>query len=458
VTSGNAALDARRGRPADHARRLGELDVQPRRPLLPVRAEADAAGDREEIGSDFRGYVEGAYKANGVVFACMLVGCCCSRRRGSSSADAQRAPGDLFGTPALARLEKPWPNATTGDLLTGRSRTPTCAATSTAGGPDGVERMRPDWVTIVLGSRDRNAQVGDLGIEVVGYIYHPGGRNSGRDPVPLLREEVAHFAPIPDPAASFRGMSWLTPVIREVLADGAATTHKLKFFENGATPNMIVSSRPRSAAGVRAVQGDLRGEPQRVSNAYETLFLGGGADATVVGADMKQLDFKVTQGAGETRIAAAAGVPPVIVGLSEGLQAATYSNYSRRAAVRGRHDAAAVAQRPGRSRRSSTSPRAELWYDDRDIPFLQEDLKDAADIQQTQANSIHELIAAGFTPDSVITAVTSGDLTRLEHTGMYSVQLQPAGTVGEGKGSEVTGTPVATNGNGAPAPASQPNS
>jgi phage portal protein BeeE len=37
----------------------------------------------------------------------------------------------------------------------------------------------------------------------------------------------------------------------------------------------------------------------------------------------------VTQGAGETRIAAAAGVPPVIVGLSEGLQAATYSNYSQ---------------------------------------------------------------------------------------------------------------------------------
>jgi hypothetical protein len=191
--------------------------------------------------------------------------------------------------------------------------------------------MRPDWVTIVLGSKDPNAQVGRPRRRGVGYVYHPGGRNSGRDPVGLLREEVAHFAPIPDPSASFRGMSWLTPVIREILADGAATTHKLKFFENGATPNMIVSStRTRgSAAGVRAVQGDVRGEPQGVDNAYETLFLGGGADATVVGSDMRQLDFKVTQGAGETRIAAAAGVPPVIVGLSEGLQAATYSNYSQ---------------------------------------------------------------------------------------------------------------------------------
>ena len=31
-------------------------------------------------------------------------------------------------------------------------------------------------------------------------------------------------------------------------------------------------------------------------------------------ANLKELDFKSTQGAGETRIAAAAGVPPVIVG------------------------------------------------------------------------------------------------------------------------------------------------
>jgi hypothetical protein len=56
-----------------------------------------------------------------------------------------------------------------------------------------------------------------------------------------------------------------------------------------------------------------------VANAYKTLYLTAGADATVVGKDLQQLDFKVVQGAGETRIAAAAGIHPVIVGLSEGL-------------------------------------------------------------------------------------------------------------------------------------------
>jgi len=84
---------------------------------------------------------------------------------------------------------------------------------------------------------------------------------------------------------------------------------------------------------------------------------------------------------------------------------------------------------------------SELWYDDRDISFLQEDQTDAINIQQTKAQTIHVLVTAGFTPDSVIAAVESGDYTLLEHTGLYSVQLSPAGTVGEGKGSLVTGTP-----------------
>jgi phage portal protein BeeE len=53
-------------------------------------------------------------------------------------------------------------------------------------------------------------------------------------------------------------------------------------------------------------------------NAYKTLFLAGGADVTPLSMDFKQLDFKVTQGAGETRIAMAAGVPAVILGASEG--------------------------------------------------------------------------------------------------------------------------------------------
>jgi hypothetical protein len=37
-------------------------------------------------------------------------------------------------------------------------------------------------------------------------------------------------------------------------------------------------------------------------------------------------------------------------------------------------------------------------------------------------------VDAGFEADSVVQAVTAGDLTRLVHSGLFSVQLQPAGS------------------------------
>src|SRR5690349_6322554 len=108
------------------------------------------------------------------------------------------------------------------------------------------------------------------------------------------------------------------------------TEHKQKYLEKGATPNMVISYPPEiEAAQIREFREKLNAEHGGSRNAYKTLHLGMGADLTVVGDHMQQIDFRPVQGAGETRIAAAANVPPVIVGLSEGLQAATYSNYGQ---------------------------------------------------------------------------------------------------------------------------------
>ena len=49
-------------------------------------------------------------------------------------------------------------------------------------------------------------------------------------------------------------------------------------------------------------------------------------------------------------------------------------------------------------------------------------------IQQTQAQTIKAYIDAGFEPDSVIAAVEAEDRSLLKHSGLYSVQLQPAGS------------------------------
>jgi len=283
---------------------------------------------------------------------------------------------------------------------------------------------------------------------VIGYVYHPRGRQGGEKAVGFLPEEVAHFAPIPDPEARFRGMSWLTPVIREVMADRAATEHKLMFFENGATPQMIVKFDLESVERMRPWIELFKEGHEGSENAYKTLFVGAGTDATVVGANLQEMDFKITQGAGETRIAAAAGTPPVIVGLSEGLASATYSNYGM--AMRRFAD---ITMRPlWRNAAASLAPivnvpgGAELWYDDRDVPALADDGLARSQILSTNVGTVHTLVASGYEPDSVIEAVTSGDLSKLVHSGLYSVQLQPAGSVTEGKGAVVSGTVASTNG------------
>lgn len=405
------------------------------------------AGNEEQLEASFTGYVQGAYKRNGVIFACML-----ARQLLFSEARFQfrrmnaGRPGDLFGTTDLAVLETPWTNGTTGALLSRMIQDADLAGNFYAArraGPS-LRRMAPDCVTIILGSKTGL----DVDKEVIGYAYQPPGSGKG-DAQAFGPEEVAHFAPIPDPDARFRGMSWLTPVVREVMADSAATTHKLKFFENGATPNLVVTMGDIGARMTPEVFAQwvdkFEGQHNGLLNAYKNLYLAAGASADVIGSDMKQIDFKVTQGAGETRIAAAAGVPPVIVGLSEGLQAATYSNYAQ-----ARRRFADMTMRPlWREAAASLAPivnvpaNAQLWYDDRDIPALQEDRKDAAAIQQVKAQTIAALVKEGFTAESVVAAVEAEDMTLLIHTGMVSVQLQPPGQGGSSQ-----------NGNGQPLPAS----
>lgn len=398
----------------------------------------------EEIGGDFLGLIEGAYKSNGIVFACMLVRqLVFSEARFTFREVVDGRPGAFRGSPAtyLSALERPWNGGTTGDLLTRMIQDADLAGNFYgARQSGGIQRLRPDWMTIVMGSKmSPRHPAGALDMELVGYAYQPGGPGSGQDPIALLPEEVAHFAPIPDPSAFYRGMSWLTPVIREIQADNAASNHKLKFFENGATPNTVVSLDP--AIDQEAFQKWIEAFDKKLTEPYKTLYLGGGAKVEVVGSDLRQVDFKQVQGAGETRIAAAAGVPPVIVGLSEGLQAATYSNYSQ-----ARRRFADGTMRPlwrnaavSLSRITRVPENAELWYDDRDIAFLQDDMKDRAEIQQTQSQALKALIDGGFEPDSCVKAIDADDISLLKHSGLTSVQLLPPGS--KNGSSNGSGTP-----------------
>lgn len=396
----------------------------------------EAQRDAEEIDTTFTGYVSGAYKANGVVFACILARLLVfSEVRFQFQRIAEGRPGDLFSNSSLSLLENPWPNGTTGELLARMEQDVSLAGNFYAteiNDSDGrrVRRMRPDWVTIVTGSKSGKGPHA-LDARPVGYMYEPKTGVNRPDPVLLVPSQVCHWSPIPDPDAQWRGMSWLTPIVNEIKGDQAATKHKLKYFEHGTVGGISItydaSVAPEAVARFAAMWKD---QHSGVDNAYKTFHLGGGADAKTLGADLKQLDFKVVQGAQETRIAAASGVGAVIAQLSEGMQGSSLNAGNYTAARRRFADGWARPQwRSAAAALQTLAPPptgSRLWYDASDVAFLQEDEKDAAEIQEKQAATINVLSMAGFNPDAVIEAVTAGDLRSLvgNHSGLFSAQLQ----------------------------------
>lgn len=344
-------------------------------------------------------------------------------------------PGRRFGTTALSLLERPWPNATTGDLLTRMEWHAGLAGNAfVLRQRDRLRVLRPDWVTIVWGSRtDPQNAVHELDAELVGYVYQKGGAGSSSRPQLLLPEQVAHWAPIPDPESPGLGMSWFTPAVREALGDRVVTEHKLKFFEHGATPNLVVKGiQAENPEQFSEIVEMLSSQHDGVRNAYKTLYLSAGADATVVGSNLKDLDLKGVQGGFETRIAYLSRVPAVVLSIAEGMQGSALNAGNYAQARRNFADSWVYPTLQDICASLATivdvPSDAELWFDTSDMPFLREDEKDAAEIEQIRASTIRQLIDGGFTPESAIRAVVTEDMSVLQHTGMLSVQLQPPGT------------------------------
>jgi phage portal protein BeeE len=379
-----------------------------------------------------------AYHQNGPVFALVVARMqVFSQIRFAWTRFEGGTPTDLFGTQALKILERPWRGGVTSDLLARMEVDVSLAGNAyiRRTSRDRLNRLRPDWVTVVLGSMEDAEHPGEAAdVEVAGYLYRPGGPGGKGRQVVLFPEEVAHYAPIPDPDFNFLGQSWISPLIRDVSSDQAMTEHKRAFMVNAATPNMVIRFDPLVTPDqVQEFKAVAEEDQGGYWNAYKTLYLGGGADATVVGKDFQQLDFATTQGKGESRLAAAAGVPPSWVGFSEGLQGSAL-NAGNFNSARRRYGDGTMRHLWGNACASlevlvpdpANAPGASLWYDTRNVPFLREDAKDAAEIQQTEASMIATLVKEGFEWKSVINAVRNhGDWTRLKHTGLWSVQLQP---------------------------------
>lgn len=415
----------------------------------------DGRNDRVvDLGHDYESYYGELYKKNGVVFACAqtLAKPFSEIRYSMQDLNEDGRPGDFNGDD-VDLLNRPWEGATGATLntqamqdfiLAGNAYIVKEKADNRMRRPrDRLRLLRPDWVEIGLSKAAEESVRADI----VAYKYLPGGqslRNIAK-PVLYLPDEVAHWMPIPDPAARWRGMSPLTPVSTEILADSASTKHKKSYFDNAATPTMTVALHETVTGqdfddAVESITASAKGNP------YAPFVFGGGADVKIVGADLKSIDFGDVQGAGETRIAAALGTHPVIVALREGMQGASLNAGNARVAKDIFIDMTlrplfasfcAVLEKfvhpdgdkPGVRRKSR------LWYDERDVAFFRADRKELTEIISLETEVYTRLIREGVTPESAADFIANGgDWSLIEHTGLVSVQLWPpeSGVVQEG--------------------------
>ncbi len=377
--------------------------------------------------TNFTEYANSGLKATGAVFACILV-----RLQLVSQArfywrdypTGERLPDGQDQT-GLGILRRPWPNGNTSDLLAIMELDASLAGNAyihRARKPEGGfqwQRLRPDWVSVVP-SLDRAS--------IIGYIYSSGG-GIGKQSEIIPVADIGHYAPIPDPVNPFRGMSWMTPVARSINNVVDFSNFQAEYLNNSATPNLLVKVMGKLGVEQReALQKAIDRRHTGVANAGRTMLLEGGADATLIGGGIDRA-FTMSKAAAENEIASASGVPAILAGLKEGLQAATYSNAAQARRVfamgTGRFLLEQSAETLATILPSRPRETAELWYDQSRISWFNEDATEAAAITQAKASALETLLRSGWKAPGALQAIETGDFGDLQHSGLQSVQLVP---------------------------------
>jgi phage portal protein BeeE len=377
-----------------------------------------ASPDREPVLPQLAAWAQNANGSSSIVFSAILL-----RMALFSEVRFQFQAKDdkhLFGNTDLKILEEPWPDGSTGDLLSRMEQDTSLAGNAyiwDAPGEDRLVRLRPDWVTII--SEIVQVPGGGQYRQVTGYYWEP--------PKSLMDEskgvfypadEVVHWAPTPDPAADFRGMSWLTPVYRDVMGDDGLTQYKIRYLENSASPNLLIKYPQKLApATIDRIRERVTARHGGVSNAFKTMVLDQGADTTVIGNSLSQMDFSNVSAVGAERVLAAASVPGVMVGLEplrgagRGYQESMQKFANVWARPQWRSVCGALSQIvpvPGGNR---------LWFDTADIAALQDGEMERGQAALVRAQALLALVQAGYTHESAIAAVDSMDLSQLEAGG-----------------------------------------
>lgn len=393
----------------------------------------------DRVNAEFKAYIDKVHRRNGVVAGAVSTRALLlsqlefvfeQTRDGDS-------PGQMFTDRSLVSLERP--RSTTRNNLLYSWEVDASYGGTAYGYRDGnvLRRLMPDRCTWLLGSDTDPDWDGDqvrlpYDAQVVALVYHPHPNDTSRGRL-FFPGEFFAWSPEPDPINWWRGESWVSSVMREILIDGQATDHFEKFFEHAATPNLVFLMDPSKTAEQVADYAKVVNQNHAgAMRSFKNMFLGGGTDVKVVGSSLESMRMSELQGGLETRIALRAHVPGVILQIREGYTGASLNTGNYGSARRLLADKWFTPTAKGLCAALESlypaPPNARLAYDPARVMFLQEDQKDEAEIMATNAAAIRQYVDGGFDPASAVLAVETNDLSKLVHTGNVSVQLQPPGT------------------------------
>ena len=175
------------------------------------------------------------------------------------------------------------------------------------GKPVNIFLLRPDRLTVKPPTKE-----GEL---IGGYTYQvfkDGMKEIFLEPFEVL------FLKYPDPVKPFRGKGTLEAAVVTFDIDETAEKFNLKFFNNSATPNSVLSTDKKlSKEVIRKLKHEIENKHEGFENAHKTMVLEGGLKWESMALSHREMDFIESMKFTRDKILAIFRVPKSVLGLTE---------------------------------------------------------------------------------------------------------------------------------------------
>lgn len=290
--------------------------------------------------------------------------------------------------------------------------------------PDRVGRttqlwfLRPDRVKVVP---SRTGLPGGFEYMLDGQVYN------------IPAERVGHFKMF-NPLDDWYGAGPLQVLAQQVDLDISATQFARTFFENKAMPGgfLKLKRQVESQEEANEIRRNFHARLTGYGQWNNTGILDADADFKEVTPNMKDMALADLRDLTESRICAALGVPPILVGVTAGLKRATYSNYAQAKESFWEETMLPLYKRIAAFLTRALSAERDMTgltmdFDFSEVRALQKDEKEQAEREKILADAAGSYLRSGWTPESIKEALNLPEA--LEHSGFVPVTVYDQGQV-----------------------------